>query len=423
MLLLTTIFFIMGVGEWLFPKFIGKLPLRLYGLVDENLRVLAQNSKKTQFPKEYIAITGDSYAVGVGDWLTETQRGSFLNSSAYSPAHLIHEKTGIDVVSFGRAGAGSFDGIWSEPVSQFLYINSVRDYGLSPPKYLLIFFYEGNDIYDNIEFLRDNLAAVVEKLPEQIELKKIQGFLSAEFEKKMNKNFNNSLWGNMIFTRFLFQGTVNLVKELFLLNKNSKKNNPLHKVLSKGEVNTGLINGEKVRFNVALMNGEKIGLPTHLQAPPQFGLTRYEKKLGLKDKLIEISVYIFDESIARLTGFFPSIKNWNIVFIPSPVSSYNMVSSHIHYRGFMQDVDVGKTAVVEEKHIKLCKTIKQIATNHNFSFINITKSIRLAASVEFLHGPLDWDHFNKRGYQVLSDDLVKLFLQPEEKVRMDNCEY
>jgi hypothetical protein len=89
----------------------------------------------------------------------------------------------------------------------------------------------------------------------------------------------------------------------------------------------------------------------------------------------------------------------------------------------MQDVDVGKTAVVEEKHIKLCKTIKQIATNHNFSFINITKSIRLAASVEFLHGPLDWDHFNKRGYQVLSDDLAKLFLQPEEKVRMDNCEY
>ena len=71
MLLLTTIFFIMAVGEWLFPKFIGKLPLRLYGLVDENLRVLAQNSKKTQFPKEYIAITGDSYAVGVGYWLTE----------------------------------------------------------------------------------------------------------------------------------------------------------------------------------------------------------------------------------------------------------------------------------------------------------------------------------------------------------------
>ena len=132
----------MALGEWLFPKFMDKLPLRLYGLVDKKLRILAQSSKKTQFPKEYIAITGDSYAVGAGDWSAEIQRNSFFGSPDYSPAHLIHKKTGIDVVSFGRAGAGSFDGIWSEPVSQFLYINSVRDYRLSPPKNFLIFFYE-----------------------------------------------------------------------------------------------------------------------------------------------------------------------------------------------------------------------------------------------------------------------------------------
>ena len=66
-------------------------------------------------------------------------------------------------MSFGRAGAGSFDGIWLEPVTQFLYINSVRGYKLSPPKHLLIFFYEGNDVYDNIQFLKDNLAAVSDK--------------------------------------------------------------------------------------------------------------------------------------------------------------------------------------------------------------------------------------------------------------------
>ena len=138
MLLFTTIFFIMGVGEWLFPKFMDKLPLRLYGLVDKNLRILAQSSKNTQFPKEYIAITGDSYAVGAGDWSTEIQRSSFFGSFDYSPAHLIHKKTGIDVVSFGRAGAASFDGIWSEPVSQFLYINSNL--------FFLLLFNSGNKI-------------------------------------------------------------------------------------------------------------------------------------------------------------------------------------------------------------------------------------------------------------------------------------
>jgi hypothetical protein len=188
----------MTFGEWLFPKFMDKLPLRLYGLVDKNLRILAQSSKNTQFPKEYIAITGDSYAVGAVDWSAEIQRNSFFGSPDYSPAHLIHKKTGIDVVSFGRAGAGSFDGIWLEPVSQFLYINSVRDYRLSPPKNFLIFFYEGNDVYDNILFLYQNLKRInnpstLIELTEQIELKKIQDFLNTEFEKPLNKNLNSSL--------------------------------------------------------------------------------------------------------------------------------------------------------------------------------------------------------------------------------------
>ena len=87
----------------------------------------------------------------------------------------------------------------------------------------------------------------------------------------------------------------------------------------------------------------------------------------------------------------------------------------------MQDPYVTETTVAEEKHIMLCKTIKRFAESNNFSFINITKSIRLAASVEFLHGPLDWDHFNKRGYQILSDELAGLLLHPGKEIRIDNC--
>ena len=157
-LLLASTFLIMALGEWLFPKIIGKLPLRLYGLIDKDLRILAQSSKKNQLPKDYIALTGDSYAVGAGDWLNEVLEKKFWDSPDYSLAHLIHKKTGIDVVSFGRAGVGSFNGIWSEPVSQFLNINSTKNYRLLPPEYFLIFFYEGNDVYENTQFLRDNLV-------------------------------------------------------------------------------------------------------------------------------------------------------------------------------------------------------------------------------------------------------------------------
>ena len=158
-----------------------------------------------------------------------------------------------------------------------------------------------------------------------------------------------------------------------------------------------LLDGKPVKLNEALVNGEKIGLPISLQAPPQFGLTEFQKKLGLTDQLIELSMYVFNDSVTRLASFFPQSKI-NIIYVPSPVSSYSMVSSHIRYRGYMQDLDVGETAVAEEKLTKLCKTIKKFAELNNFSFVNTTKSLRHAALSDFIHGPLDWDHFNQRGY-------------------------
>ena len=412
----------MALGEYLFQKFIGKLPLRLYGLIDKDLRVLAQSSKKNQMPKDYIALTGDSYAVGAGDWLNEVRKSNFFGSPDYSAAHLIHKKTGIDVVSFGRGGAGSFDGIWAEPVSQFLYINSIKDYSFPAPKYFLVFFYEGNDIYDNIQFLQKNLALTGGIPQKQIKIKSIQEFLNMEFEKTLNKKLESSLWKNMIFTRSLIQGTLNLVNEWTSSNKKSKTDNLSHKVLPKGVVNTVVINEKKVRVNLALVNEEKVGLPTHLQGPPSFGLNNEERVSGSKDKLIELSVHVFEQSLVRLASFFRQAKI-KIIFIPSPVSSYKMVSSHIHFRGFMQDIDVMETTEIEKRHTKLCKTIKRVAANHNFSFINSTKSLKKATSKGFVHGPIDWDHFNQRGYKVLSNDLAKLFLIKKEGIRMDNCVY
>ena len=409
--LLASTFLIIALGEWLFPKFIEKTPLRLYGLIDKNLRVLAQSSKKNQLPKDYIAITGDSHSVGGGDWLTQELANSFWDSPDYSAAHLIHKKTGIDVVSFGRGGAGSFDGIWLEPITQFLYVNSFRDYKLSPPKHILIFLYEGNDIYDNIQFLQNKFAVT-----EEISQKRIQEFLNVEFEKVLNRQFDNSIWKNMLFTRSILYGTSNLSEKWRLSNKQPKIKDLHNKVLPKGKGNFVLIDQKKVRVNVALVNGKKIGLPSHLQGPPSFGLR------ADMDNLIGLSMLIFEQSLVQLASFFRHAKI-KIIFIPSPVSSYKMVSSHIHFKGHMSIPDTLLTTEVEKRHIKLCKTIKRIAASHNFSFINTTKSLKKATSTGFVHGPLDWDHFNKRGYQVLSEDLSELFLKTDKSIRIDNCVY
>ena len=270
--------------------------------------------------------------------------------------------------------------------------------------------------------MRDNLLENEKEQAERTEFKKIKDFLNAEFEKVLNRRFDNSFWKNMLFTRSIVHGTSNLAEEWGLSNKKPKNKGLYNKVMPEGKGASALIDGRDVQLNLTMMNGKKVGLPTHLQGPPSFGLNSKERSAGSKDNLIELGVYVFEQSLLRLASFFPRVKI-KIIYIPSPVSSYKMVSSHIHFRGFMQDIDVMETIEIKKRHIKLCNSIKRLAKIHNFSFVNSTKSLKKATSTGFVHGPIDWDHFNKRGYQVLSEDLAELFLQSDENIRIDNCVY
>ena len=405
-LLLTSLFLLLTFGEWLFPKFIEKLPLRLYGWIDKDLRILAQSSKKSLLPNNYIAIVGDSYAVGAGDWLNEIRKKSFLGSPDYSPAHLIHKKTGIDVVSFGQGGAGSFDGIWAEPVNQFLHINSTKDYRLSPPKYFLIFFYEGNDIYDNIGFVDENLQATEEEIKKKIKLNNLDDLLNPEFQKVLNGNFDKNFWKNMLFTRSILQGTLNIVKEWRSSNKNQKE----------------YFSYPVIPVNLALINTKKVPLPMHLQAPPLFGYNAFDKKHQLTYKLLPIGVHVFERALTMLKAFFPQ-SEIKIVFIPSPLSSYALVSQEVSFVGYKSFPSIVNRTWIKIRHREMCQNIQAVAVAQKLSFINTTNSLREAASREFMHGPIDWDHFNKSGYQVLSDELSELFLHSGGGARIDGCGY
>ena len=73
--------------------------------------------------------------------------------------------------------------------------------------------------------------------------------------------------------------------------------------------------------------------------------------------------------------------------------------------------------------MKVCEAIQTIALAWEVSFLNTTKSLRKVASQEFIHGPIDWDHFNKRGYEALSTDIAEVFLKPGGGARTDNCIY
>ena len=96
---------------------------------------------------------------------------------------------------------------------------------------------------------------------------------------------------------------------------------------------------------------KKLDYQLIFKPPPQFAFSEIEKKLEMTDKSIKLSEYIFNESVDRLASFFPRSKI-KIIYIPSTVSSYNIVSSHIHFRGLMQHIHVGETALGRKNSYK-----------------------------------------------------------------------
>ena len=139
-LFLASTFLCIFILEVFFPKILNKLPLKLHGIIDPGLVALVQSSKNSVIPKNYIALAGDSNAVGLGDWLNELKKNSRLENPSYHSAHFIHQKTGQDVISFGAGGAGSLRGLVSEPINQFLHINSKWAFSLEQPKHILVYF-------------------------------------------------------------------------------------------------------------------------------------------------------------------------------------------------------------------------------------------------------------------------------------------
>jgi hypothetical protein len=152
LLLLASLAFVYLLLEFfLFQHLLAIMPLKTTWRLDEGLRVLVQSSKDGIVPEDYIALVGDSYAEGKGDWFGSVNKN--LRPDFHS-AHVLHDLTGRDVISFGASGAGSLRAVVGEPIARYEFVNSRTQFSLEPPAVILVYFYEGNDLNNNLQDLR-----------------------------------------------------------------------------------------------------------------------------------------------------------------------------------------------------------------------------------------------------------------------------
>lgn len=356
-----------------FSRFaIQGLPIGLHGFLPRAARVLAQTSKSGTLPRDYVAIVGDSYAEGLGDWFWEADPRS---SPPFASQHVLHALTGRDVAVFGRSGNGSLGGLAGTPIGLHEQLRTLG-LGLRPPRAILVYFYEGNDLDDNVRDLAERFHLYWDDRRLRDEA------YFAEFIKRgvidggeLGRERAALRWYDRLF--FL-----RLVKSM------------LWRRLGRGEQPALLTPAPRLdgKINRALIGGRSAAIPDDLQGP----------SLELSSDKTGTGLYVFEQALRFLSRYFPE-SPVAVVYIPSPLSCYRLASRRVSVETYWTHDELQPASKIGPRSDLIAAGIAAAARRQGALFIDARPALRAAAALAAIHGPRDWKHFNRRGYTILAE--------------------
>ena len=333
---------------------------------------LVQTTKAGYVPHDYIAILGDSYAEGVGDEMLQT-RGN--EAKLFQAANVLHDRTGRDVITFGQGGAGSAEAYVRLPTRAIMGSRCIVFPTIEDPRQIYAYFYEGNDIEENLAFRRRVAAAYGHD-----DGSAIDRYLGEDY-------------GTFASWRCHFYLGDNISRMVRFLNEYYvKRTDPF--ATSETNRNTFLIAGAEAA------------------APAVLGPALENKPEEIADALV-----VFDRSLAWLRRRFVQ-ATIQVVYVPSPLSTYRLASPRVAYLSLdaagYHDRETAAARVAENSDL-LCGRTREIALRHGVGFIDARAVMRAAAATRAIHGPIDWLHLNHAGYVTLGEFLTRRLTDVEPK--------
>jgi hypothetical protein len=134
----------------------------------------------------------------------------------------------------------------------------------------------------------------------------------------------------------------------------------------------------------------------------------------LSDERIRLGMDVFAHSLAWLRKHFAGVPI-TIVYVPSPLTIYRHAGDDVSFCSFFSSGLVPET-LSERHHDVMRDMITRISADQRVAFVDATPVLRAAASTSVIHGPHDWDHLNKIGYEALGT-LVATYLQESTEDR------
>jgi hypothetical protein len=340
-----------------------------------------------------VALMGDSYAVGLGEWYQSVNK---WKNPDFASQHILHKRTGKDVITFGQGGVGSLGGMVAKPINGFRYLDSTVFFSIDKPEIILVYFFEGNDLNNNFEEIerrfREEEKCDMKELYDKAYFRKFIEEVIIDKDSAYAKEIKSFRWyDNLVFLKFMRNMISSDLKKV--MGKRVKNKEEDEEKLE--QVKHGKKIFAEAQINRVLVNGNEVVVPDSLQSPA----------LELTEEEIELSLYVFEHSLDYMRQFFKGSKIF-VVYIPSPLSSYDLASDKVSIQTYHGRNRIYKALDVAKNNNLISSRIKKITEENNCVFINTTEAIRNASRKKLLHGPKEWKHFNKDGYTVFSEAII-----------------
>ena len=376
------------------------------------MRVLPQLERGAAVLEDYARGRRGAIRVGMEchpcqDWLMRVVGDG---TPHYNAAHVLHETTGRDVMTFGFRGGHPTLTYVFQATAAYAGIKLYWGIDLAQPNDVVVYFYEGNDINDELANLKFLMGPGFDqtRAGERAYIAETIARIGADGVKSARRRWH------ALRNAHMFDTSTKLVK-LAIQNASRGVGRILDPADPAFRPNAGY------KENWSRYQGATVFVGKDDGGRPPYPVETVEPFAFQTDAEIALVALWYEEALKYLSRLFPGSRIW-VSYIPTPIMAYRLASETAVLRDLVREAETDHpgppttftNAALAERSNATCARIFQAARAAGTEFIDTRPAWRAAAGkLGYLHGPNDPGHPNEMGYRVLAEAIQLGMVKPD----------
>jgi hypothetical protein len=122
--------------------------------------------------------------------------------------------------------------------------------------------------------------------------------------------------------------------------------------------------------------------------------------LDLSEEEVRRALLLLHAALILARAEYPTIPIL-LVHVPAPLAVYDLDAGEVPVDAYHGPHQVHRATQVYAGSDAICAQVAEIAAEVGVAFLDVRPDLQEVARTRLVHGPRDWKHFNRAGYEAL----------------------